>query len=54
MLIWGTEDRVIDPAYADAFRRHIPQAEVVRVPRAGHLVTCEKSDAVVEAIGRLG
>ena len=50
VLIWGDEDRLIVPAYADAFLRHLPGARFVRVPAAGHMVLYEKSDAVVDAL----
>jgi pimeloyl-ACP methyl ester carboxylesterase len=53
VLIWGDADRMIAPVYADAFLRHLPEARLVRVPAAGHMVPYEKSDAVVAAIAQL-
>jgi pimeloyl-ACP methyl ester carboxylesterase len=52
-LIWGERDRMVPIVYADAFRRHLPQAELVRIPDAGHMAPYEKPDAVVEALARL-
>jgi pimeloyl-ACP methyl ester carboxylesterase len=49
-IVWGESDRLIAPAYADAFQRHLPRARVVRVPEAGHMVPYEKPDAVLDAI----
>jgi len=53
LLVWGESDRLIAPAYADAFVRHLPQAELVRLPQAGHMAPYERTAAVVEAIARL-
>jgi pimeloyl-ACP methyl ester carboxylesterase len=53
VLIWGESDRLIAPAYADAFLRHLPQAGLVRIPKAGHMAAYEQTEAVVEAIARL-
>ena len=52
-LIWGEQDRLLVPAYADAFLRLIPSARLVRVPEAGHMIPYERPDAVVEAIAAL-
>ena len=54
ILIWGDSDRLIVPAYAHAFKKAIPGAELVVIPEAGHMVTMEKPEQVVSAIGRLG
>lgn len=53
LVIWGDADTLIVPAYADAFVDAIPGAELVLVPDAGHLVTHEKPDTVIAAIGSL-
>src|SRR5207253_1360559 len=53
VLVWGESDRVIAPAYGDAFRRGIAGAELVRVPAAGHMVIVEQPEAVVAALTRL-
>lgn len=54
LLLWGEADRLIDPAYAEVFLREIPEAELVRVPEAGHMLPYEKPDAVIDALARLG
>jgi pimeloyl-ACP methyl ester carboxylesterase len=36
LLIWGKEDRLVRPVYADEFVRGIPGARVETVDRAGH------------------
>ena len=53
VLIWGDSDKLIPPAYAHAFKKGIAGAELVSLPEAGHMVTLEKGDQVVQALGRL-
>jgi pimeloyl-ACP methyl ester carboxylesterase len=50
-LVWGASDRLIDFAYASAWQRLLPEARLVRVPDAGHMLPYEKPDALLEAIG---
>lgn len=52
LLIWGESDKLIPPVYADAFQKAIPDAELVLVPEAGHMVGFEKTSAVADAIQR--
>jgi pimeloyl-ACP methyl ester carboxylesterase len=54
VLVWGDSDKLIPPVYAHAFKKGIKGAELVSIPEAGHMVTVEKTEAVVEAVGRLG
>ncbi len=54
LLIWGDSDRLIVPAYAHAFKKAIKGAELVSVPEAGHAVTLERPDLVLQALGRFG
>jgi pimeloyl-ACP methyl ester carboxylesterase len=54
VLVWGDSDKLIPPAYAHAFKKGIAGAELVSLPEAGHMVTLEKPEQVVQAIGRLG
>jgi len=54
LLIWGESDKLIPPIYADAFRKAIPDAELVLVPEAGHMVAFEQTSAVADAILRVG
>ena len=41
LLLWGREDRLVPPAYAEEFRSRIPGAQVEMVDRAGHLLMVE-------------
>ena len=51
LIVWGDEDKIIPVAQTKLWRRHIPNAEVMVIKGAGHLVHLEKPE-VVEAIGR--
>jgi pimeloyl-ACP methyl ester carboxylesterase len=53
VVVWGESDRLIPPAYAEAFRRLVPHAEIVRIAEAGHMAPYEKPEAVLEAIARV-
>jgi len=54
ILVWGDSDRAVPPVYAQEFKRRIKGAQLVSIPEAGHMVTLEKTDQVVDAIKRLG
>jgi len=54
ILVWGDNDKLIVPAYAQVFKKGIPNSELVTIPEAGHMVTLEKTAQVIAAIARLG
>jgi pimeloyl-ACP methyl ester carboxylesterase len=54
VLIWGDSDKLIPPVYAHGFKKGIAGSELVSIPEAGHMVTLEKGDQVIQALGRLG
>jgi pimeloyl-ACP methyl ester carboxylesterase len=54
VIVWGDSDRLISPTYAHAFKKGIADAKLVSIPEAGHMVTLEKTAAVVEAVSTLG
>ncbi len=49
-VIWGDRDRIIPPAYGEAFRRLIPEARLTMIPDAGHLPHLEQRAAAVAAM----
>ena len=49
-VIWGDGDRIIPPAYAQAFHRLIPGSKLTTIPDAGHLPHVERADAVANAM----
>jgi pimeloyl-ACP methyl ester carboxylesterase len=53
LLVWGDGDRLIPPAYAQAFKKLIVGAELVSIPEAGHMLIWEQTDKVVSALERL-
>jgi pimeloyl-ACP methyl ester carboxylesterase len=53
VIVWGDDDRLIPPAYGEAFRQAIGGAELVTVPDAGHLLSVEQPEAVAAALDRL-
>lgn len=52
LVIWGDDDRIIPPPYADEFRRLIPGAVVEIVERCGHLPHVERPNAFAEIVDR--
>lgn len=50
LVVWGKGDKLIPPVYADRFKALIPQAEVVQIAEAGHMVPYEQPEAFVAAI----
>jgi pimeloyl-ACP methyl ester carboxylesterase len=50
LLIWGESDKLIPPVYAYAFQAALPEAGLVLIPEAGHMVTFEKTGEVVHAL----
>jgi pimeloyl-ACP methyl ester carboxylesterase len=51
LILWGDEDKIIPVQQAQLWRNHIPNAEVMIVKGAGHLVHLEKPE-VLPAIAR--
>ena len=50
-IVWGERDRVIPPSYAERFARGIGSAaDVLRIPRAGHLVDLDRPEELAQAI----
>lgn len=47
LIVWGAEDRVLNPKGAEAMRGFMPNAQVVVLPGIGHL-------PMIEAVGRTG
>lgn len=50
LLLWGEDDRLVPPAYGEAYRRHLPQAQWRTIARCGHLAMFEQEAAFVEAL----
>ena len=52
LLLWGEDDKLVPPAYGEAYRKHLPHAEWKTIPRCGHLGMFEKEAEFVEAVTR--
>ena len=50
LIIGGTADRMTPPKYSQFLQEHIPDAQLLLVEDAGHMVMLEKPAAVTEAI----
>jgi len=50
LLLWGANDRLVPPAYGEAYRKHLPGAEFKLIPDCGHLPMFERETEFVEAI----
>jgi pimeloyl-ACP methyl ester carboxylesterase len=49
-IIWGMQDKIVPPAYADELLRLIPHASVTRIEGAGHIPFAEKLDETSAAV----
>jgi pimeloyl-ACP methyl ester carboxylesterase len=49
-IVWGAQDRIIPPAYGEAFHRLIPGSTLTTISDAGHLPHLERPDATLAAI----
>jgi pimeloyl-ACP methyl ester carboxylesterase len=52
LLLWGDDDRLVPPAYGEAYKRHLPQAELRLLKDCGHLPMFEKETEFCDAILR--
>jgi pimeloyl-ACP methyl ester carboxylesterase len=53
LLIWGRQDRLVDPAYGPAFASAIANARLELIDNAGHVPQIEQCNQVVSLGGRL-
>ncbi|MGQ0586361.1 MAG: alpha/beta fold hydrolase [Gammaproteobacteria bacterium] len=49
LIVWGAEDRVLNPRGADAMKAFIPEAQVILMPGIGHLPMIEAVRPSAEA-----
>ncbi len=52
LLVWGAQDRLVPPAYGEAYRKYLPKAEWKLIPSCGHLPMFECEKEFVEMIER--
>jgi pimeloyl-ACP methyl ester carboxylesterase len=51
LLLWGKEDRLVPPIYADEFARRLPAARVQTVDGCGHAPHLEQPETVARIVG---
>ena len=49
-MVLGAADALITSTYGEAWKGHIPQADMVVIPDAGHLVNLDQPDALAAAV----
>lgn len=55
LIVWGDQDKLVPPAYAQAFAGKIANSQVAMIPTAGHMVPLEQTDKfIAEVTGFLG
>jgi len=52
LVLWGQNDKLIPPVYAERFRTLIPQAKLELIDQAGHMLPYEQPEAFVSAVSR--
>jgi pimeloyl-ACP methyl ester carboxylesterase len=50
LLVWGENDRLVPPAYGEAYQKHLPHAKMKRIPACGHLAMFECEEEFVSII----
>jgi pimeloyl-ACP methyl ester carboxylesterase len=54
LIVWGEEDRLVSPSYAEIFREKIAHSQIVKIPNTGHLIGHESPEPYAEALIRWG
>ena len=50
LILWGENDRIIPPVYAEDFSKLIPGSQVSVLPNAGHLLMIERAEVFAGAV----
>jgi pimeloyl-ACP methyl ester carboxylesterase len=50
LIVWGAADKLIPPAYGEAFLKAIHGSQLVTLPQSGHMPMLEEQDAFVQAV----
>jgi pimeloyl-ACP methyl ester carboxylesterase len=51
LLVWGDDDRLVPPAYGEAYQRHIQGSQLKLIANCGHLAMFEREAEFVKLIG---
>ena len=52
LVLWGAQDRLVEPSYGRIFAERIPGARLETIDEAGHLLLLERPDQVAAAATR--
>jgi pimeloyl-ACP methyl ester carboxylesterase len=52
LLVWGDHDKLVPPAYGEAYKKCLPHADFKLIPACGHLPMFEKEAEFVAEIAR--
>lgn len=50
LIVWGASDKLVPPAYGEAFLKTIPGSRLVTLNQSGHIPMLEEQDAFVQAV----
>jgi pimeloyl-ACP methyl ester carboxylesterase len=50
LLLWGAQDRLVPPAFGEAYHKHLPHAQMQLIADCGHLPMFEKEQEFVKAV----
>lgn len=50
LLVWGEHDRLVPPAYGEAYRKHLPESRLLLIPECGHMPMFEREAEFVDAV----
>ena len=50
LVVWGEDDKLIPPVYADEFGKALPEADVFMIPRCGHEPPLEQMEVLKERV----
>ena len=50
LILWGENDRIIPPVYAEDISKLIPGSQVSVLPNAGHLLMIERAEVFAGAV----
>jgi pimeloyl-ACP methyl ester carboxylesterase len=50
LVLWGAEDKLLPPRYAEVWRAAVPGAKVETIPACGHLLHVEKAEVVANRV----
>src|SRR5262245_11522081 len=52
LLVWGEHDKLVPPAYGEAYKKHIAGAEMKLIPKCGHVPMFEKEAEFVDIVAK--